>query len=138
MKRMLAIFTTCICLICVGCVMPGDIEALRDAQRRSDDAVATQLKNLQDGTASTQEALTGIREAYSGYDRDVQRVEETVTARTEKLIDLINGLTTGKLTTAEMATGAGAISTAAVIGLNLYRNSTRRREIEQSIKGQST
>lgn len=103
-----------------GCILPGDIEALKGSQITYQTKVDAELEKLATGQQGQDETIDKIEDAAKDRDEQIDDVAKDVAARTEAVIQAAEG----GLNLAEGTGLAGLVSLLGAVGLNLYRNRT--------------
>lgn len=103
-----------------GCVAtPGDLERIAAKQEQGEQRITAKLAEFQAGLASAQEVTETVKDAWGDTAREIRSTAEDAKERGAGMLEQM-------LAIALATTGAGGV------GLNIYRNRTRAKALEEA------
>ena len=133
----LAMFALLGCLC--GCVTSGDLLEIRAANQEQTAKIQAEVASYKAGTQSLETAQAAIAAARLEGDARISAVVEKTVERTEEAIALAKQVQDGSISLGEALGGSTGIAGLVAIALNMYRNNTRRRDLElETLRAAST
>lgn len=94
-KLLILIVALCVAFLSTSCVTAGDLDRIGQAQEKYQERVERKLEELDKGTITPEEFRNSLDGARKDLNQDLERVKDTVKARTEEginWVDILGGV----------------------------------------------
>lgn len=122
-----AVLLAAILLFISGCVTTADLERLKISRETFNNKINERFQELDDGVISRHDFDIAMRDAKDNYNESVEATIEEAAERTKEMID---GVKSGAINLTQLLVGLTGTGGAAMTGLNLWRNGTRRKDLQ--------